>query len=393
MMRYIAQRIVGVPPSATLQASAKARQMRQQGIDVIDLGGGDPDFNTPSHIIAAATKAMEEGFTHYVSSRGIKELLDAVSEKFRRDNGLEYDPDKEIVICPSGKFALYAAIMTTINAGDEVLVPEPSWVTYKPCVQLAEGVPVAAALDKQDNFRLTKEKLEAAASPRTRMVIVNSPNNPTGRVLTPDEMNALARFAVERDIWVLSDEIYERIIYDGRRHVSLATLPGMRERTLTLNGFSKTYAMTGWRLGYLAGPAEVINQIAKMQEQSVTCAASFAQRAGVAALLESQDCVAEMVAEYDARRRLMTDGLNRIPGVHCPSIEGAFYAFPDISGTGLDSNAFGDMLLNQAQVSVTAGIAFGDAGEGHIRLSFAVPRDQLEAALERMERALAARVR
>ncbi len=383
-MEYrFARRMGAVESSPTVAVSDRARQLQAAGHDVIDLGGGDPDFPTPQHIVAAAADAMEAGDTHYVASPGIVELRRALVDKLRVDNGLEYSPN-EIVVTPGGKAAIFAAIMALVDEGDEVLILDPGWVSYAPQAQLAGATPVRVPLSPGDNFLTTEERLRPYVTPRSRVLIACTPSNPTGRVMTREELAAIARVAREGDLLVLSDEIYEKLVYDGAEHISLATLPGMRERTLTLNGFSKAYAMTGWRLGYVAAPAPIVAEILKVHSHSMTCATSFGQRGAVAALTGPQDFIGEMVAAYDRRRRLVADGLNAIPGVYCPLPEGAFYAFPDITGTGLSSTACAELLIERAQVAVTPGIAFGEAGEGHIRLSFATSDDLLERAIARM---------
>jgi aspartate aminotransferase len=386
-MRFAA-RVTQVTESATLAVSNKARALARQGVDVIDLGGGDPDFITPAHIRAAAERAMEAGLTHYVNSRGIPELLTALADKLRRENGLTYDPATEILVAPGGKQAIYATLMALVGPGDEVIIPEPAWVSYVPCVQLAGATPVPVALPADQNWTLTRAALAAAVTPRTRLIIINSPSNPTGHVMRREELEAVAAVAADHDLLVMADEIYEHLLYDGHRHISFGTLPGMADRTLTINGFSKSYAMTGWRLGYVAARREIISEVLKVHSHSVTCATSFVQAGAVAALTGPQDCIAEMRAAYTRRRALVTDGFNAIPGLRCPPIEGAFYAFVDVRGTGLDSTTFASRLLDEAHVAVTPGIAFGQAGEGFVRLSFANSDDLLQRAIERTARML-----
>ena len=384
----VAERVVGVHPSATVMVTDMARAMARQGLDVINLGTGDPDFDTPSLLVEAALEAIRSGYTHYVSSAGIAELRTAIAEKLGKENGLDFDPDSEIIVTPGGKLALFAAVMATVDEGDEVLILDPSWVSYAPCVQLAGGVAVHVPLRKEDNFRVTETGLRAKLTSRSRLLIVNSPNNPTGRVLTPQELAAIADVALAHDLWVLSDEIYEKVLFDGHEHCSVGSLPDMLDRTIIINGFSKTYAMTGWRLGYVAAKARLAKEILKIQQHSVTCAASFTQYAGTAALTGPQDAVSQMVEEYRKRRDIITEGLNGLPGVSCHLPEGTFYAFPDISGTGMSSMEFADMLLSEARVAVTPGIAFGQSAEGHVRLSFATSTQLIEAAIERMRAVL-----
>ena len=389
-MRFAA-RVSEVTESATLAVSNKARALARQGVDVVDLGGGDPDFITPAHIREAAEQAMNAGQTHYVNSRGIPELLTALADKLLRENGLTYDPATEILVAPGGKQAIYETVMALVGPGDEVIIPEPAWVSYVPCVQLAGATPVPVALPADDNWRLDREALEAAVTPRTRLIIVNSPSNPTGHVMRREEMEAVAEVAAAHDLLVLSDEIYEHLLYDDHRHIPFGTLPGMADRTLTVNGFSKSYAMTGWRLGYVAARREIIGQVFKVHSHSVTCATSFAQAGAVAALTGPQDCIQEMLAAYTRRRALVTDGFNSIPGLRCPTIEGAFYAFVDVRGTGQDSATFATRLLDEAHVAVTPGVAFGAAGEGFVRLSFANSDEMLTKAVERTAKCSAPR--
>ena len=385
---HFAPRLDQVNESATLAVSNKARALARQGIDVVDLGGGDPDFITPQHIRDAAVQAMNGGLTHYVNSRGIPELLAAIAGKFQRENGLTYDPATDILVTPGGKQAIYEVVMALVGPGDEVLIPEPAWVSYAPCVHLAGATPVPVSLPADANWTLSRDLLEQAASERTRLIIINSPSNPTGHVMRRAELEEVAAFAREHDVLVIADEIYEHLLYDGHEHISFGTLPGVFERTITINGFSKAYAMTGWRLGYAAAPRSIISQVFKVHSHSVTCATSFVQAGGVAALTGPQDCIGEMLAAYTRRRALVTDGFNDIPGLACPPIEGAFYAFVDIRGTGLDSVTFAGRLLEEAHVAVTPGVAFGEAGEGFIRLSFANSDEVLSKAVERAARML-----
>lgn len=387
---FLAARVRDAAPSPTLAVSDKARQLRAQGIDVVDLGGGDPDFITPEHIRQATIEAMNAGDTHYVASNGTPALRKAIAAKLKADNGLEYDPS-EIIVTPGGKQALFAAMMATVEPGVEIMLLEPAWVSYESMVQLAGGTVVHVGLDPDNNFRVTRDVLEKHFNPRVRGIVVNSPNNPTGRVLDEEEFAAICDFAKERDILVYTDEMYEKIIYDGRKHLSIAAMPGMWERTLTFNGLSKAYAMTGWRLGYVAGPKVFINEIAKVQSHSVTHATSFVQAGAVAALTGPQDFIGQMVTAWDRRRKLVSEGLSAIKGINCPMPEGAFYAFPDIRGTGKSSLQFADYILQEAHVAVVPGTAFGEAGEGFVRLSFATSDEALTKAIERIGKVLGTR--
>jgi len=380
----LSTKITSMAGSATVQVMNKARALKQQGIDIMDLGGGDPDFDTPEHIQKAAIESMKSGFTHYVASSGIPQLRKAIAKKLATDNGVDVDPDKGIIVTPGGKMALYASIATLLNEGDEVILPEPAWVSYPPIIKMAGGVTVPVNLTAENGFSLTAEMLNEKITSKTKLIIINSPSNPTGKVLTRRELEIIAAAAKANDLYVISDEIYEKIIFDGREHISIASLPGMAERTLILNGHSKAYAMTGWRLGYVAGPAAIIKEIGKIQEQAVTCAPSFVQVAGVAALEGPQDCVAAMTAEYERRRNFFVDMLNDIPHVTCFKPEGAFYAFPKFD-LGLDSIKLADMLLEKARVAGTPGSAFGDIGNGHVRFSFASAPEVLETAAKRIK--------
>jgi aspartate aminotransferase len=375
-------------PSPTLAVSERARQLKAQGIDVVDLGGGDPDFITPEHIRAAAIEAMNAGDTHYVASAGIPGLRKAIADKLRSDNGIEVDPNGGVIVTPGGKQALFEATLAFVEPGVDVLIPEPAWVSYGPMVELAGGAAVPVPLDPDDNWRLTSEALASAWTPAARVLLINSPNNPTGRVFDEAELASIAAFAREHDLLVFSDEMYEKILYDGQRHTSIATLPDMAERTLVFNGLSKAYAMTGWRLGYVAGPRPYLQQIEKVHSHSVTCATSFVQKAGVVALNGPQEFIGQMVSAWDRRRRDLAARLNAVNGVNCPLVEGAFYAFPDIRGTGMTSTQAADLFLQEAHVAVTPGIAFGAAGEGHVRLSFATSDDLLEVAANRIGKVL-----
>jgi len=387
MAKPLSMKITSMSGSATVQVMNKARTLKQQGVDIMDLGGGDPDFDTPEHIQKAAIESMKSGFTHYVASSGIPQLRKAIAKKMAADNGVEVDPDKGIIVTSGGKLALYAALTALLNEGDEVILPEPAWVSYRPIIQLAGATTVPLNLTADSGFSLTESALKALITPRTKLILLNSPCNPTGKVLNRKEMEIIARAAVENDLYVLSDEIYEKIIFDGHKHISPASLPGMAERTITLNGHSKAFAMTGWRLGYVAGPTTLIKEVGKIQEQTATCAPSFVQVGGVAALEGTQEPVAMMTAEYRRRRDFFVDMLNDMPGVSCFKPEGAFYVFPKFD-LGKNSIEIADMLLEKARVAGTPGSAFGPAGEGHVRFSIASAPEVLETAARRIKEML-----
>jgi len=388
---FFTSRVRDLAPSPTLAVSDRARQLKAQGIDVVDLGGGDPDFITPEHIRAAATEAMNAGDTHYVASAGIPSLRKAIADKLRTDNRIEVDPNGGVIVTPGGKQALFEATLAFVEPGIDVMIPEPAWVSYGPMVELAGGTVVPVALDPDDNWRLTSEALTDAWTPATRILLINSPNNPTGRVLDDAELAAIATFAQERDLLVFSDEMYEKILYDGQKHISIATLPGMPERTLVFNGLSKAYAMTGWRLGYVAGPRSFLQQMEKVHSHSVTCATSFVQQAGVVALTGPQEFISQMVTAWDRRRRRLAERLSAVNGITCPLVEGAFYAFADIRGTSMSSTEAADLFLQEAYVAMTPGVAFGAAGEGHVRLSFATSDELLDVAADRIGQVLGLR--
>ena len=387
-MPNFSQKIGALKGSSTVAISDRARALQQQGVNVVNLGGGDPDFDTPRHIVDAGVEAIRGGQTHYVASQGIPAFRKAIAEKLSRENGLSYDPDREIVATASGKLALYIALESLLDPRDEVLYLEPAWVSYRPLIELIGGCPVAVSLSPADNFAVRSTLLERKISPRTKAILINSPNNPTGRVLGPEELQVIREVALKHDLWVVSDEIYEHLVYDGHRHVSIATLPEMRDRTVVVNGMSKAYAMTGWRIGYLAAPSVLSEQILKVQQHVVTCAASFGQIAATEALQGPQDCVKTMRQEYDKRRRRIAEALNSIPGVRCPLPEGAFYFFPEVDYKDYDSWQIAEYLISEAHVAVTPGQAFGEAARKNIRLTYATSMANLLEAVERMRRAL-----
>ncbi len=384
-MKPLSIRLGRTEPSATLAVSDKARVLKAQGRDVVALAGGDPDFPTPRHIVEAAEAAMRAGDTHYPPSRGRPQLVEAICAKLARENGVAAKPN-QVIVTPGAKWALYVALAALVDPGDEVVTLDPSWVSYAPMIGLNDAVPVAVDLPAADGYRITEARLRAALSERSKAILVNSPNNPTGRVLERDEIDAIVRVAIEHDLYVISDEIYEHLVFDGATHTSLAVEPGMAERTIIVNGFSKSYAMTGWRLGWLAAPAEIATLALNLHGQAVTSAASFAMAAGVAALEGPQDCIAEMVAAYAERRRFMVDALASIDGIECAAPDGAFYLFPSFPKTGLDSVGVAAALLDRADIAAVPGIAFGRPGENHLRFTIATAMTDLEKAAERLAR-------
>ncbi len=385
-MKPLSTLVTNIPSSPTLLVNDKAKALQAAGHDVIALAGGDPDFPTPPHIIEAAYQAMQNGATHYPAPMiGIVPALEAIASKMERENGVHIpDPRHQIIITPGGKWGLYLALTAVLNPGDEVLILEPNWVSYKPMVTLAGGVPVPVSLPSDDNFRITAVQLREKITPRTKALMVNTPCNPTGRVLTQAEHDDIVAVATEADLYVIADEIYEKLIFDGRCHRSLAAAPGMAERTLTVNGLTKSYAMTGWRLGWLVGPKPIIKLATKMNSQAVSCAANFSMHACIAALNGPQDVIYEMRDAYQARRDFMVTALNEIEGISCRSIEGAFYLFPSFPGSDKNSLELADALLDKAQIAGTPGIAFGQSGEGHVRFAISTAQHDLERAVERL---------
>lgn len=369
--------------SPTVALLDKVRAMKSQGADIISFVAGEPDFGTPAHITDAAVDSLRSGFTHYVSSRGIPELLDSIALCLRKRNRIVVHPQKEIIVTAGGKMAIYISLLALLDPGDEVLVLDPAWVSYDPMIRLASGKPVHVPLGWRSDFRLEEDEIETRVSPRTKAVILNSPNNPTGKVISLEELEIIEKLASKHDLIVICDEIYDRITYDVHC-VSPATLPGLSSRTLTANGFSKTYAMTGWRLGYVAGSEKLIAQILRVQQHVVTCATSFVQAAGVAALDGPQEPIEAMMREYRRRRDLIVGALNDIPGVTCPVPAGTFYVFPRFDALGLSSQDLAERLLEQSLVATTPGTAFGQVGEGHLRLSFACAIEDIETGMKRM---------
>lgn len=383
-MKNLSQLIESVPGSPTTLMMQKGRELAAAGHAIVNLAGGEPDFNTPQHIIDAAYQAMISGDTHYPPSFGTPDLLAAIVAKLKRENDVHHITPNQIVVTPGGKWAIFTTLAVTLNPGDEVLVLDPSWVSYAPMVELNKGVPVRVPLPSAENFTVTRELLERYITPASKLIMLNSPNNPTGRVLTRAEINDIAQVAIEHDLYVMSDEIYEHILFDGATHYSIAAEPGMAERTIIVNGFSKAYAMTGWRLAWIAGPAPVIKLARTYQTQTVTSAASFSMAAGVAALNGPQDAVRAMTAAYAERRKFVLDAFEEIPGLECAPIEGAFYVFPKFTATNKGSLEIANILLEKALIATTPGVAFGEAGEGHVRFSIATHMQDLERMVERL---------
>jgi aspartate aminotransferase len=378
----LSSRATSLTPSLSLSVDSKAKAMKAEGIDVCSFGAGEPDFDTPEHIKAAAMAALETGFTKYTPSSGIPELRQAIADKLQADNGLSYKPS-QIIVTVGAKHACYNAILATCQPGDEVIIPSPYWLSYPEMVRLAGADPVFVATTEANAWKITPSEFENAMTPRTKMIILNSPGNPTGAVYTREELEAIGSVAAEEEILILADEIYEKLIYDGNQHVSIASLSeDLYSLTITVNGFSKSYAMTGWRLGYLAAPEPVAKAVDSIQSHVTSNSCSFAQKGAYAALKGDQQTISDMREEFDLRRNYMMERLSQIPNVSFVRPGGAFYILVDISKLGLSSQNFADRLLSKASVAVIPGIAFGN--DKTIRLSYATGMDVIKKGMDRL---------
>ncbi|HHV79318.1 MAG TPA: pyridoxal phosphate-dependent aminotransferase [Firmicutes bacterium] len=391
----LARRARELSPSPTLALDAKAKQMKRAGIDVISFGVGEPDFDTPAHIKAAAIEAIQEGFTKYTPSNGIPQLQEAIAAKLQKDNGLHYEPN-QIVVSVGAKHAIFNALQVLCEPGDEVLILAPYWVSYPEMVKLTGAQPVIVETKEENGFKVTVDDLERASSSNTKLLLLNTPCNPSGCVYSREELEQISRFVVEKDIWVISDEIYEKLVYGSASHISIASFNSdVYDRTITVNGVSKAYAMTGWRIGYSASPKNVAKAIGDFQSQCTSNATSISQKAALAALTGTQEPITAMVAEFKNRRDYMVARLNRIDGVKCQVPDGAFYVFPSFKsllnrrfkGQVLGSTAaLADILLNEAKVAIVPGEAFGMPG--YMRFSYATSMEKIREGLDRMERIL-----
>jgi aspartate aminotransferase len=385
---HIAQRMSRLGTETAFEVLVKARKLEAEGRDIVHLEIGEPDFDTPQNIVEAATGALRDGFTHYGPSAGLPQAREAVAAYIERTRpGVTCSAD-EIVITPGAKPIMFYAMMATIDEGDEVIYPNPGFPIYESVINFLGAKPVALPLQESKEFRFDLADLEARISKRTRMLIINTPQNPTGGILTREDVEGIARLANEHNLIVFSDEIYSRITYDGFKHTSILEFPGMKERTIMLDGFSKTYAMTGWRLGYGMMPASIASVVAKLQTNCTSCTSSFTQVAGIEALNGPQEPAEEMIEEFRRRRDVIVDGLNKIPGFRCHRPHGAFYVFPNIEGTGYSSQRMADYLLYEAGVACLSGTAFGQFGEGYIRFSYANSIDNINRALDRINDAV-----
>ncbi len=383
-----AARISRVQPPATLAAGEKARQLARQGREIIDLSQSSPWHATPRHIIDAGIQALNAGLTNISSPRGLPAFRQAMTDKLAADNGRAVDPERDVLVTPGSKMGLYEAINAYIDRGDEALVIEPTWVSFRQQVELAEGVPVSVPLSEEEEYYLSYARLRECVTPQTKMVIINNPNNPTGRVYTRQELEAVARVAQEHDLLALCDETYEYFTYDSHRHLTLAALPGMAERTLTSYTFTKAYAMSGWRLGCIVAPAALLEPLVKIHEQTASFVSPFVQTAGIAALQGPQDHLVQWREDCNELRIRAADRLYQVPGVHCPLPEGATFLFPRYSAD-LASAELADLLVEREGVVVTPGAGFGESGEGHLRIALMrSPAERVLAGVERIARLL-----
>ena len=385
-MIKFAERMSRLGTESAFEVLAKAKAIEATGKEVIHLEIGEPDFDTPDNIREAGAKAIWDGYTHYCPAQGIPELRQAIAEVAGKDKNLDIRPE-QVVVTPGAKPIMFFGMLALIDEGDEVIYPNPGFPIYESVIEFLGAKAVPVKLEESKEFCFDADQLAKLVTPKTKMMIFNSPQNPTGGVLCLDDLKAIAKLAIEHDIWVLTDEVYSKLLYEGE-HVSIATLPGMREHTIVLDGYSKTYAMTGWRLGYGIMPEELAQALTQLQINATSCTCTFSQVAGVEGLTGDQSASEKMIAEFKKRRDVIVDGLNRIPGITCLRPKGAFYVFPNIQGTGMPSQELADLLLNDAGVAVLPGTAFGSFGEGYLRLSYANSIENINKALELIEKTL-----
>ena len=384
----VADRMDTIPFSGIRKVFEEVIRLENAGETIIHLNIGRPDFDTPKNIKEAAKKALDEGKVHYASNYGIPELRDAIVEKTERENDVSYDPN-EIIVTVGANEGVLLAMMGLLNPGDEVLIPDPVWLHYFYCAQMAGAVPISVPAREENEFIPDIKDFKTLMTPKTKMIVLTSPNNPTGGVASAEALNELAQFAKENDLFIISDEIYESMVYDGNRHISIASLPGMKERTIIVNGFSKKYSMTGWRLGWIASDKALISAMIRIHQYTTVCVTTFAQHGAVEALTGPQDEINQMVAEFDRRRNFVYTQLSKMPGVKTLKPKGAFYIFPNIKATGQNSEALTQYLLEEAKIAVVPGSVFGKYGEGYIRISYANSYENLEIAMSNMRAALA----
>lgn len=385
MKLRLAERMYRLGTETAFEVAARARALEAQGKPIIHLEIGEPDFDTPKHVREAAKEALDEGYTHYSGATGIPELRESIARYAGKNRNLQFD-SANVVVTPGAKPIMFYTIMALIEPGDEVVYPNPGFPIYESMINFLGGVAVPLQLSEVRNFHVNIEELESKISSKTRLIILNSPHNPTGSALSKDDLKAIADLAIKHDIMVLADEIYSEILYDGVQHHTILSFPGMMERTILLDGFSKTFAMTGWRMGYGIFPGEMIPHISRLIINSVSCTSTFSQRAAIQALEGPRGEVNKMLDAFARRRDLVYEGLNNISGLRCNRPEGAFYAFPNITDTGMTSREYADYLMREADVAVLPGTSFGEFGEGYIRISFANSEENLQKAMERIEK-------
>lgn len=384
----LAERMNSIPFSGIRKVFEEVTRREKKGEKIIHLEMGRPDFDTPDHIKKEGKKAIDEGKVHYTSNYGIPELREAIAEKLRRENGLSYDPGTEIIVTVGTNEAVFMAMMALLNPGEEVLIPDPCWLHYFYCAQMAGAVPISVPLKEENGFNPQIDDFRSRLTSKTRMIVINTPNNPTGAVFDQRVLEEFARLARERDLFVLSDEIYEKMVYDGARHLSIGSFPGMKERTITINGFSKIFAMTGWRLGYAAAEKALISGLIRVHQYTTVCATTFAQWGGVEALTGSQVEAERMVQEFERRRNLVYEALTEMPGIRVLKPKGAFYIFPNISAIGKTPEALCDYLLDEAKIALVPGTTLGEYGKEFIRISYANSYENLKMAMDQMGKAL-----
>lgn len=382
----LALKMARLGTETAFQVLAQAQALEAKGMDVVHLEIGEPDFDTPQNIRDAATEALNKGYTHYCNSQGIVPLRVEIAKEMERTRGVPIDPQR-VIVTPGAKPIMFYSILSLLDNGDEAIYPDPLYPIYESMINFTGAQAVPVRLREELDFRFDIDELKSKVTPRTKLIVLNSPHNPTGGVLEEEDVRAIAEIAQKHDITVLSDEVYEYIIYEGK-HLSIASLPSMLDRTILLNGFSKTYAMTGWRLGYAVMPPELVEPVVRLITNSVSCTVPFIQYAGIEALTGPQDSVPKMVSEFKKRRDLIVDGLNQIPGISCRRPRGAFYVFPNIKELGVDCKQFADYLLHEAGVATLPGTHFGRYGEGYLRLSYATSVENIKNALERIDRAV-----
>ena len=386
-MIKLAERMSRLGTESAFEVLAKAKALEAKGKDVVHLEIGEPDFDTPDNIREAAVKAIWDGYTHYNPAQGIPELRKTIAEIVGKEKGLDVKPE-EVVVTPGAKPIMFFGMLALVDEGDEVIYPNPGFPIYESVIEFVGAKAVPIKLEESKEFCFDPGELAKLVTPKTKLIIINSPQNPTGGVLSKEDLEALAEVAKKNDVWVLSDEVYNRMIYEGE-HMSIAALPGMRERTIVLDGYSKTYAMTGWRLGYGIMPEELAARLTQIQINATSCTCTFSQVAGIEAIRGDQSASNKMIEEFKRRRDVIVDGLNRIPGISCLRPKGAFYVFPNIQETGMKSQEISDMLLEKAGVAGLPGTAFGAFGEGYLRFSYANSVENINKALERIEQTLA----